>query len=77
MQSSNQLKHKHNSRLVFDPIYPDIAEKDFVEWDWKDFHGAVKDATSRCGQEVILRMFVDSSHADDKKTCHSRTGYLM
>ena len=30
-----------------------------------------------CGKEGILRILVDSSHADDKKTLRSRTGYLI
>ena len=29
------------------------------------------------GQEVDLRMFVDSDHAGDKKTRRSRTGFLI
>jgi hypothetical protein len=53
-----------------------------MECDWKDFHGDDKgaippDAPEPRGKEVFLRMFVDLSHADDKKMHRSRTGYLI
>jgi hypothetical protein len=38
------LEKKHNSRLVFDPIYPDIDMREFKECDWKEFYGDVKEA---------------------------------
>ena len=38
------LKTKHNSRLVFNPSYPNINEDDFKTCDWKEFYGGVKEA---------------------------------
>ncbi len=38
------LCKKHNSRLVFDPNYPEINESDFPEYDWTEFHGDVTGA---------------------------------
>ncbi len=32
------LKSKSNSRLIFDPIEPDMRKFDFVECDWNDFY---------------------------------------
>ena len=76
------LKNKHNTRMVFDPTYPPIDEGDFVACDWKEFYGDVKEsippnAPHPLGKEVDLRLFVDSSHADDKATRRSRTGYFI
>ena len=76
------LKNKHNSRMIFDPTYPKIDETTFHECDWKNFYGDVKEAIppnapEPRGKEVDLRLFVDSSHADDKATRRSRTGYFI
>ena len=76
------LKQKHNSRLVFDPTYPDIDHSDFPKYNWTEFyHGAEEaippDMPEPLGKEVDLRMFVDSDHAGDKKTRRSRTGFLI
>jgi hypothetical protein len=73
------LKNKHNSTMVFDPTYPEINENEFMECDWTNFYGDVKEAISPDapkprGKEVDTRLFVDSSHADDKRTRRSRTG---
>ena len=76
------LKQKHNSRLVFDPTYPDIVHSDFPKYNWTEpYHGAEEaippDMPEPLGKEVDLRMFVDSDHAGDKKTRRSRTGFLI
>lgn len=76
------LRNKHNSRMVFDPTYPTIDEGQFQRCDWKEFYGDVKEAIppnmpEPLGKEVDLRLFVDSSHADDKATRRSRSGYFI
>ena len=76
------LKKKHNTRMVFDPSYPAIDESNFPDHDWKNFYGEVKEAVppnapEPRGSEVDLRLFVDSSHADDKSNRRSRTGYFV
>ena len=76
------LEKKHNSRLVFDPTYPDIDMQQFKECDWKDFYGDVKEAVPPNapvprGKEVDIRLFVDSDHAGDRATRRSRTGFLI
>lgn len=38
------LCHKYNSRLAFDPTYPEIDMDDFVECDWWQFYGDVTEA---------------------------------
>jgi hypothetical protein len=38
------LKTKHNSRLVFDPTYPDIDHINFHNCDWKEFYSNVTEA---------------------------------
>ena len=38
------LKHKHNSKLVFDKTYPKTKENIFKDCDWKDFYGDSEEA---------------------------------
>jgi hypothetical protein len=76
------IKKKHNSRMVFDPTYPKIDVSSFLECNWKDFYGNVKEAVplnapKPRGKEVDTMLFVDSSHADDKLTHRSRSGYFI
>jgi hypothetical protein len=76
------LEMKHNSRLVFDPTYPDIDMREFKECDWKEFYGDVKEAIppnapEPRGKVVDIRLYVDSDHAGDKITRRSRSGYLV
>jgi hypothetical protein len=33
------LKLKHNSRLIFDPTYPDIDQNAFPTFEWTEFYG--------------------------------------
>ena len=77
------LKWKHNSRLFFDPTYPDIDLDTFNdEAEWKTFYGDVTkaippNAPDPRGKSVDLRMWVDRDHAGDKMTRQSRTGYFI
>ena len=76
------LKKKHNSRMIFDPSYPVIDESKFIDSDWSTFYAGAEeaipaDAPKPRGKEVMIRLFCDSSHADDKKTRRSRTGYFL
>ena len=55
------LRAKHNTRLALDPSYPEIDESQFLQCDWKEFYGNVKEAISPdapepCGKEVDLHM---------------------
>ena len=76
------LKRKHNSRMVFDPSYPEIDMSTFKECDWKAFYGNAKEAVPPNappprGKEVDLRLYVDSDHAGEKLTRRSRTGFFI
>ena len=76
------LKIKHNSRMVFDPTYPDIDLSSFKECDWKHFYTSAKEAIpdnapNPRGKDVDIRMFVDSDHAADTVTRRSRTGFFI
>ena len=76
------LKKKHNSRLIFDPSYPEIDTTNFNDPDWKTFYGDVEEAIppnapEPRGQSIVIRVFCDSSHADDRKTRRSRSGYFI
>ena len=66
------LKHRHNSRLAFDPSYLDIDHSNFWEGDWTDFYeGSVEafslNALPLRGKEVDLCMFIDSNHLARKE----------
>ena len=76
------LKLKHNTRLVFDPTYPDIDETMFPAQNWNEFYGDVKEAIPSdmpepLGKPVDIRMWVDSDHAGEKRTRRSRTGFFI
>jgi hypothetical protein len=72
----------HNARFVFDPTYPSVDIGTFIKTDWKSMYGDVKkmvpsDAPVPRGNEVDLRLFVDSDHAGEKFTRLSRTGFVI
>ena len=76
------LKLRHNSRLVFDPSYPDTDPYNFCECDWADFYDGLVEAiptntSPQRGKEVDLWMFVDSNNAVDKWTSRSRTLFMI
>ena len=67
------IDKKHNSRMVFDPTYPEVDMGTFKECDWKGFYGDVQEAIppnahEPRGKEVDLRLFVDSDHAGEQLT---------
>jgi hypothetical protein len=76
------LKIKHNSRMAFDPTYPDIDLDNFPDHDWTEFYGDVQEPMPPMmpeprGKEVDLRIFVDSDHAGDAKLRRSRTSFYI
>ena len=77
------LRIKHNSMLMLDPTYPDINYCDFRDReDLKAFYGDVEEALplnapKPRGKSVVIRMFVDSGDAGDKKDRRSRTGFMV
>jgi hypothetical protein len=76
------LQLKHNSRLIFDPAYPDIDQTAFPSFEWMEFYGNVGEAIPPntpllLGKDVDLCMMVDSDHAGEKRTCCSRIGFII
>jgi hypothetical protein len=76
------LRLKHNTRLVFDPTYPNINLDSFRKYDWTKFYGDVTEAIPTdmpppLGKDIDIRMFVDSDHAGEKRTRQSQTGFLI
>lgn len=61
------LDKKHNARIVFDPSYPEIDQSTFKECNWKSFYGDAipPNAPPPRGNDVDIRLFVDSDHAND------------
>ena len=75
------LKAQHNSRMVFDPSYPEIDLEEFPLREWKQHYGdSGEQYPSGCprplGKEFLIRAFVDADVAGDKLTRRSRTGLL-
>jgi hypothetical protein len=63
----------HNARVVFDPTYPYVDMGTFIKIDWKSMYGDVKemipsDDPVPHGNEVDLRLFVDSDQAGEQFT---------
>jgi hypothetical protein len=77
------LKAKNNSRLIFVPTYPKISHECFkADQDWEPFYGKMKEAIppnapNPRGRSNVLRLFIDSDHADNLMTRQSRTGFLQ
>jgi hypothetical protein len=76
------LRLKHNSRLIFDPTYPDIDQTAFPSFEWTEFNGDVEEAIPPdmpppLGKDVDLHMMVDSDYAGEKRTKHSCTGFII
>ena len=76
------LKLKHNSRLIFDPTYPDIDLTMFPKCNWDESYSDVSEAIldnmpPPLGKDVDIRMWVDSDHAGEKRTRWSRTGFFI
>lgn len=76
------LEKKHNSRIIFDPSYPEIDMSAFQKHDWKAFYGDVKEAIPPNappprGKSVVLRGYCDSDHAGDARNRRSRTGFYL
>ena len=76
------LKANHNSRMAFDPMYPEIDMSSFKEHEWINFYGEVEEAVppnapEARGKEVDICLYVDSDHANNKLTQRSRTGYFV
>jgi hypothetical protein len=76
------LQLKHNSRLIFDPTYPDIDQTAFPSFEWMEFYGNVEEAIPPdmphpLGKDVDRHMMVDSDHAGEKRTQRSRNGFII
>ena len=72
----------YNSRLVYDPTYPEIDHSVFKECNWSEFYGDAMELISLNvpepqGKKVDIHMFVDSNHSGDTVSCRSRSGFLI
>ena len=76
------MKGHHNSRIVFDPSYPEIDIDQFPKRNWSQYYGEgneqIPDGCPRpLGKEMLIRAFVDADFAGDTLTRRSRTGYIV
>jgi hypothetical protein len=72
----------HNAIVVSDPTYAAVYMGTFIKIDWKSMYDDVKeiipsDAPLSHGKEIDLRLCVDSDHAGEQFTRHSRTGFVI
>ena len=73
---------KYNSRLICNPLYPEIDHSFLKECDWSEFYRDSKEAIPMNApkpheKEVNICMFVDSDHAGDKMSCRSSSGFSI
>jgi hypothetical protein len=76
------LKNHGNSKIVFDEGMPDIDELAFIQLDWKDLYGDVKEEMSPKmpkprSKSVKVSCFVDADHAGNLVTRRSHTGIFI
>ena len=76
------LKSHKKFRVCFDSSSPQFSPNKFKEYDWEEFYKDVTediplDAPTPRGRYVDTTMFVDASHANDKKNRRSHTGILI
>jgi hypothetical protein len=69
-------------RIVFDPNTPDIDESSFIQGDWGEFYGDIKEEDppnmpEPLGNPVTMSCFVDADHAGNKVTRRSHTGVII
>jgi hypothetical protein len=75
----SNLKTHHNSRIAFDPSYPEIDQSQFPRKDWRRFYDNMEEplppnAPKPLGKPITIRIYVDADHAGDQLTRRSRTG---
>ena len=62
------LRDRYNSRMAFDPTYPDINKHSFKECEWKELYVDCEEeipsnAPKSRGKDFYLNIYVDSDHA--------------
>jgi hypothetical protein len=72
----------HNTRVVFYPTYPYFDMGTLIKTDWKSMYGDVKEtipsyAPVSRGNEVDMRLFVDSDHTGEQFTRRLRNGFVI
>jgi len=76
------LKGHKNSRVVFDPVYTNLDERQFKTCDWGDFYPEANDELppgmpSSQGLPMEITCFVDADHAGNLLTHRSQSGVLI
>ena len=81
------LEKQHNCEMVFDHTVPDIDMSDFPKEDWDNTVysneiGELKEDVptnlpTLLGKRFLMRVYVDSDHAEDQVTRRSRAGFLI
>ena len=76
------LKDNKKLRIMFDCSQPEMDEKWFKEYEWIDYYRYAEEKVpanmpEARGLSVTLSMFVDASHAGNKKNRRSQTGILI
>ena len=71
MHAMVHVGQRYNSRLVYDPLYPEKDDSVFKNCDWSQFYWDAEEpipmnAPKPQGKEVDFFMFVDSDCARDQ-----------
>jgi hypothetical protein len=75
------LKKHHNSRIEFNPSYPEIDQSQFPRKDWRQFYDNAEEplppnAPEPLGKPIMIRIYFDADHAGDQLTRRSCAGYI-
>jgi hypothetical protein len=76
-------KKKTNGTIIMDPTYPDINLTKFNDGaEWSNFYGDIQATVHlTCPKPkrktLVIRLFVDSDHANDKSFRRSRTAFIL
>jgi hypothetical protein len=65
------LKKHHNSRIAFDPTYPEIDQSQLPRKDWRRFYDNAEEplppnTLELLGKPITIRIYVDANHAGDQ-----------
>ena len=74
--------HKTGGRIVYDPNTPKVVEGAYVEVNWNEVYGDIKEqipdnVPEERGLPVVITMFCDAAHAGNKVNRRSQTGILF
>ena len=76
------VHQRYNSRLVYNPLYPEIDHSAFKKYNCSESYQCAKEAipmntAEHQGKEIDIHMFVDRDYAVDAISHRLRSGFLI